>query len=236
MRKIVYLLPFVAFVLFSCQKEIDPGVLGTTTGGGTTGGSGGTGGTGGTSASYHPTTLGSNWKYQDSASGAFSTEKIISRTAVYGGITYTGMQAVNTSLTDTIYVASPQPEYYYHEAGTSPNTGASVDLLFRYLNDTASVGYTWNYTAGQGNGFTAYFKGTIMERNLTVTIGSKTFTNVIHTNMILTYDLGSGFTLDAASYDFYVAKGVGIIRVRTFSGAFGFGTTICNNLVDYHIQ
>jgi hypothetical protein len=237
MKKILILLPFAAIILFSCQKEIDPGILGTTAGGTPGGGgSGGTGGgTGSTSTSYHPTTVGSYWKYKDSADGTIMTNTMIAQTLTNNGITFRGMRSTSPTVTDTVNVASPQPQYYYYEAGLSPNSGASFDLLFNYLNDTASVGYTWQYTAGQGNGFTASLKGTIVERNISVTVQGKTYTNVIHSHLDMSYNI-FGVSMDVGYYDYFVAKGVGIVRMRSGVDAFGTVSSICSDLTEYHIQ
>jgi hypothetical protein len=140
---------------------------------------------------------------------------------------------VNT--TDTGWMASPQPNYYLYAKGVSPNTGASYDILFHYLNDTASVGNSWQYTAGQGNGFTAYIQTTIIEHNLTMTVAGKSYNNVIHTRLVWTYDI-FGTSLDAMMYDYFTAKGVGIIKVRSEGLTLISGFKACSDLIDYSIK
>ncbi|HWB64178.1 MAG TPA: hypothetical protein VG603_11745, partial [Chitinophagales bacterium] len=44
------------------------------------------------------------------------------------------------------------------------------------------------------------------------TINGKNYPNVIHTQAELQYDLGSGY-ITAGVYDFYLAKGVGLIEL-----------------------
>ena len=117
----------------------------------------------------------------------------------------------------------------------SPNTGAEYDLLFNYLNDTASVGYNWTYTAGQGNGFTAYVKTTIIEKDITVTVSGVTYPNVIHTKLDFYYDI-SGIIMDFADYDYYIAKNVGIVRVRSNISGGGVSLQTSSDLIDHHIQ
>lgn len=230
MRKLVAACALCIF-LFSCQKEIDPNII---TGPGTGGGNGG--GTSNPSNSYQPLTAGTWWKYTDSASGNITTVTVTNLTKTINSIVYNKIVNTTNSQTDTTYYASPQPNYYMTARGQSPNTGAPYDLTFHYLNDTASIGRSWNDNAGQGNGFTATTQTTMMEKNITVTIAGKTYTNVIHTQMALSYDLGLGGPMDFGTYDFYFAKGIGIIRIRANLGAFGFSIPSCSDLTDYHIQ
>jgi hypothetical protein len=227
------LLIFFSSVLISCQKEVDF-TLPPTTGGGTGSGSGGTpGGTVNTSGAYYPLTTGSFWKYKDSATGVVQTNAVIAATRVINSIIYKGLYTPSTN--DTGWMASAQPNYYMAVKGNSPNTGAPYDLVIYYLNDTAAVGWSAESSAGQGNGFAATTKTTIMERGITKVVNGKSYNNVIRTNVTLSYDL-MGNAIQMASYQFYVAKGVGIIRAETDIGAFGVSFRSCSELVDYKIN
>lgn len=217
---------FASLFLISCQKEVST-ELGTQTGGSGVGS--------GNKTSYNPTTTGSWWKYKDTASGIISTDTMLKRTNTINGIVYTAMIGQNAMLKDTAWVASPQPNYYMYEKGVSPNTGASYDMLFHYLNDTAAVGSYWQYTAGQGNGFTALIQTTIVERNISMTVAGKSYSNVIHTRLVLTYDV-YGSSLDAMAYDYFTAKGIGIIKVRSEGLTLLSGFKACSDLIDYSIK
>lgn len=216
----------ISLFLISCQKELssEPGRQGGTNGSGP-----------GVATSYNPTTAGTWWKFKDTASGTISTSTMLKQTSTINGIVYTAMAGENATMKDTGWVASPQPDYYLYEEGVSPNTGASFDMLFHYLNDTASVGTTWQYTAGQGNGFTALIQTTIVERNITMTVAGKSYNNVIHTRLILTYDV-YGTALDAMAYDYFIAKGIGIIKVRSEGLTMLSGFKACSDLIDYSIK
>jgi hypothetical protein len=213
--------------LFSCQREID---FDTPTSGG-----GGTNPGGPALDGYQPLTTGSWWKYKDSTTGSFSTLTMLSSTRTMNGILYTDVKAESGSQVDSAHEASPRPNYYFNVKGFSPNTGAPYDLTFHYLNDTASVGSSWDYTGGQGNGFTALMHTTVIEKNISVTIEGKTYTNVIHTQTELSYDL-LGTVMDFATYDYYFAKGIGTIRIRAELDAFGTTLSTCSNLLDYHLN
>jgi hypothetical protein len=216
----------ISLFLISCQKEVST-ELGTQTGGNNSGSENKT--------SYNPTTAGSWWKYKDTASGSISTATMLKQTSTINGIVYTAMLGENATIKDTAWAASPQPNYYLYQKGVSPNTGSSYDLLFHYLNDTAAVGTNWQYTAGQGNGFTALIQTTIVERNISMSVQGKTYSNVIHTRLVLSYDV-YGQSLDGMAYDYFTARGIGIIKVRSEGLSLLSGFSACSDLIDYSIK
>ncbi len=227
MRRI-QLAAFICLSIFfiSCQQEVDPDLITDPTNPGNPVNN---------SESYHPLSTNSFWKFRDSASGTISTMKAINVTKNINGRTHTAILTMSGSQTDTVWAASPKPNYYYNMKGFSPNTGAPFDLLFHYLNDTASVGSSWNYNAGHGNGFAALMTTTVMEKNMTITIAGKTYTNVIHTRLNLSYDL-MGVVTDVGFYDYYTSKGIGIVRIRGELGYFGFINISSSDLVDHNIE
>jgi hypothetical protein len=229
-RNGVSLLLLVTLFVAGCQKEID---FTDRNGSGSGTGGGGNGGGNVSGGSFCPTTVGTWWKYKDSTSGAITTQTIQNTTQTRNGILYKAVTVSGRS--DTGWYASPRPGYYLAQAGTDPGTGASYDMVFHYLNDTAAIGYSWEYVAGQGNGFAADMKTTIVEKGLTMTVGGKTYKDVTHTTMHLSYDLGI-IVLDAAVYDFYVARGAGIIKIRTNIDALGTTLQTCSDLIDHSIK
>ena len=58
--------------------------------------------------------------------------------------------------------------------------------------------------------------------------------HVIHSQINVQYNVGSGFQTPYATYDFYVAKGVGIIRVEINIPTVPFVDVL--ELVSYSIQ
>lgn len=220
-----------ALFLFSCQKEVsfdDP----TQTNNGNSGGTGGTGNA--TRNSYFPLTNGSWWKYKDSLTGTTSVGTASNVTKTINNILYSAIVTAMGTQTDTSWAASPQPNYYMTAKGVSPS-GGTYDILFHYLNDTASVGYNWQYNAGNGNGFTALIKTTIVAKGLTMTVAGKTYNDVIQTRLDLSYDVGT--IMDFGSYNYYTAKGVGVIKVRTKLEMMGITMVeTCSDLIDYNIK
>ena len=218
----------VSLLFISCQKEtsqedIQPG----------SGGSGGSANSG----TYYPLTEGTWWKYKDSVSGGIIQQQATKVTKTINGIIHTGLigSLNGVQSPDSAWAAVDGPDYYSTAEGVSPNTGASFDLLFHYLNDTASVGYNWEYEAGHGNGLTAYIKTTIRERNITMTVSGKSYQNVIYTTMDLSYDI-FGTIMDFGTYHYYTAKNIGVIKV--ISEFWGGGITFksSTDLIDYQIR
>ena len=218
------LLGMLSIALFSCQKEIvDPSIVSNPINGGT-----------GNSGNYQPLTPGTWWKYKDSASGSLTTMTVLNYTKSINNVVFRGLKS-NQSQTDTAYYASPAPNYYMYQKGVSPNAGAPYDLIFNFLNDTASIGYSWTYNAGSGNGFTAIHTVTVLEKGITLNIQGHSFPDVIHTRLDFAYDLG--VIMNLGVYDFYTAKNVGIVRVRAdLGGGIVPSFITCSDMVEYHIQ
>jgi hypothetical protein len=219
--KRLLLLAAVAAAMVSCQKEVS---FDSSTGGGSGGGS----------DTYQPVTKGSFWKYKDSALTGYTTL-----------MTSTGQQ--KTIGTKTYYVFTSETtgqaaqEGYFYAA--KPVYGLRTDipgglgtLDYVHLNDTASVGYTWTDNMGQINGLASRFTGTIMERNITKQVAGKDFTNVIHTRLILEYELPFFGWTEVGVYQYYIAKNVGIIRIESDLGFSGATTRTVLDLIDYSIK
>ena len=179
---------------------------------------------------YQPLETPSFWIYQDSA------------TSIKDTLTATdSLMTINTKLYTIFHDSSAvqsADEYFnisshnYYLYGSFGNGLADIEIL--YLNDTASPGYNWQASAGSINGFPAQVQGQIIDTGLTVTIGANTFTNVIHSEVDIEYNVGSGFQTPYAIYDYYVAKGVGIIKVVSDFPSVPFTAT--SFLVSYKIQ
>lgn len=228
--KRAFLLLSVLFVLASCQKEVSF----DTADGGTGGGTGGGGGS--TADTYQPVTKDSYWKYVDSG--------IVSQTVL---MTATGQQKTLGTKTYQVMKAEitgqPTAEGYYYVnkplygLRQDVNNGIATTIELTYLNDTASVGYTWSDNMPPVNGLAARFNGAIVGRNLSMTVAGKNYTNVIHSQMDLEYEVPILGWTNFATYHYYVAKGVGIIRVESDLSIFGgAGMVSVRNLVEYSIK
>lgn len=224
MRKIVWHLcaALAVLSLVSCQKEVDNILAPSPSNPSNT-------------ASYQPLTAHSYWKYKDSLTGMVTQSTMLNKTKLINSRTYNASLSNMGQQIDTSWVAVDGPNYYAYADAAGMSTGAPVKLLFHYLNDTASVGYNWQYDAGHVNGFPASIKTTIMERGITHTVEGKTYKDVIRTRLELYYDI-MGTVMKVATYDYYVAKGVGIVRIRTFIDGAGMNFTSSGNLLEYQVK
>ncbi len=164
------------------------------------------------SGEYLPLTDGSTWKYNYTSDGGTTDTLILKMT---GGTTLiNGKTYYNAAST---YKQGTSPGYFY--AGNHLYATRTADVGFgsielQLLNDTASVGYQWitiPTADGTLGGSPVRTINTIKEKNLTRTLNGKTFTNVIHTQVEMQYSNGSVFGT-AVTYDFYLAKGIGLIE------------------------
>lgn len=222
MRKFLLHLLVLLFIggLVGCQKEVD----GTLSPGNTTTPS---------SNSYLPLSANTYWSYKDSATGTVVSNVVTNKTKTINNIPFNIVLSTSGTRTDSGYYAVDGPDYYVLANNVSPS-GFPVNLLFHFLNDTASVGYSWEFNAGHGNGFTAFVETTIMEKGITHTVSGKTYPDVIHTKLVLSYDV-MGSVVPMGTYDYFIAKGVGVIRVRTLIDAYGMYMRANTDLIEYRI-
>jgi hypothetical protein len=159
--------------------------------------------------SYLPLTDGSMWKYNYASDGGTTDTLTIAMT---GGTTkINGKTYYNAAST---YKQGSSLGYFYagnhFYATRTVALGSNVAMEFQLLNDTASVGYQWITSPtddGEVQGAPAQTINTIMEKGISRTINGQTFPDVIHTRVELQYSLQTFIT-----YDFYMAKGVGLIE------------------------
>ncbi|MFI5162702.1 MAG: hypothetical protein ACHQHN_15590 [Sphingobacteriales bacterium] len=190
-RGLFSILAVLTFCCFGCKKDSNPGP---------------------NAGEYLPLTEGSFWKYHYVSDGGTTDTLIVKMTggtAVINGRTY-----YNAS---SIYKRGTNPGYFYagnHLYSTRTVEGSQGAIELQLLNDTASVGYTWITVPtadGTLGGTPVRTLNTIKEKGITRTLNGKTFTDVIHSQVQLQYNNGSGFST-AVTYDFYLARGIGPIE------------------------
>lgn len=184
------------------------------------------------SDSYQPVSKGSYWKYNADVAGIPITQtttmtgatQTINGKLYYTANTTTGTQSENT--------------YYYHGEGKytfrSTTLINGITLEFTYLTDNMTVGQKWTVPVtddGTVNSFPAQLVGEVMESGISKVVSGKTFTDVVHTKLLLQYNI-TGAMETWQTYDFYTAKGVGLIQLDS-STPFGFSssTTISSYLI-----
>lgn len=169
-----------------------------------------------TSDSYFPVTTGSTWTYKEEIAGATSSTviKMTGNTKTFNGKSYYEATSSSTVKGNTLgYFYTANHDFAILQ--TIPNYG--IDIEIHLGNDTKAAGYSWTTSPtadGYVNGFPAQMINTIKEKGISWVVNGKTFNNVMHTQVDLQYDLGSGF-MSYSVYDFYLAKGVGMIESDT---------------------
>jgi hypothetical protein len=186
----------------------------------TTGGPGP--GPGPVSGEYFPMTQNSWWSYDDGTGG--DTSKItVNGTGSFGGKTYTRFIQSYEGLpdTDTSFYRKDNTTgayYLYQDLSDFSSMGVTfsqptADVL--YLKNALTTGATWNTDiAGTAGGFpvTVRFKFTCVNANLSPSINGKPFTNVYHVQLNVQLGLAGTFTDVDGPYDFFYAKGIGMIK------------------------
>lgn len=210
---------FCLAFLCSCQKDTlseNPPVTDTTP----------------ASQGYMPLTAGTYWVYKDSATSGYDTATVLNETLVQNNITFTKVHLVSSTEDTVSYYGVKDHNYYLY----GEQSGVTLTMLV--LNDTASVGSSWVYDMGTINGLPARGTGTVVEKLNTYTVQGETFSDVIHSQYVIAFNLLGTFT-DFATYDFYFAKGKGIIKIKAdimdITGA-GNNETAVQDLVDYSIK
>ncbi|GAA4334764.1 hypothetical protein GCM10023149_42330 [Mucilaginibacter gynuensis] len=94
----------------------------------------------------------------------------------------------------------------------------SASPEYLYLIDTAKVGASWSTRItdnGLANGLPVRLVGTLLEKDVVKEVNGTVYAGVSHTHLQVLLDLGTGTGLNVAgTYDYYIAKGVGIIQME----------------------
>ena len=165
---------------------------------------------------YFPVSSGSSWTYNEELAGKTGTtvQKMTGKTKTINGKNYFEATSAST-------LKGNNTGYFYNSNHTFtilqviPQENITIEVTVG--DDSKAAGYTWTTkpTAdGLVRGYPAQMINTIKEAGISRTVNGKTFTDVIHTQADLQYDLGFGF-ISYSVYDFYLAKGVGMIESDT---------------------
>lgn len=237
-KPITYTFLALIISLSSCTLKdvITPEIIiKSTTGTGTETGTGTGTDTGtGTSAStsYQPLTQGSTLTYKTTAYGGATDNITITINGNHK--TFDGNNFAEYTVTSSTY-GSMSNGYYYNGNNLYLNRDASIapDMSVPYLKDNAAVNDTWIQAIDLGpSPITARLLGTLKEKDITRTVNGKPFTNVYHTTVEYQLSGGSVYATNN-SYDYYIAKGVGIIEVT--SQAYGT-VTYTQTIMSYDIK
>jgi len=173
---------------------------------------------------YLPETAGSTWRYRDSIyseptdTATIAGVKIDTLTfTINGGTTdFNGRICYNVGISSI--QNGPGTAYFFaenHTFGLFEQVTPFGLTDFEVLVDPASAGYSWVSAPTLNtllNGSPIRSVNTIVEKNIVKKVGLQTFTDVIHTSVNFEINVnGAGFH-NIAYYDFYLAKGIGLIE------------------------
>ena len=208
-------------VLCSCQKDVNSSNTPPITDSGTINGN------------YMPLTSGTYWIYKDSGfSDTYDTTTVLDTDTTINNMTFKKVHIVSAVDDSYGYYAIDNHNYYFNV------TQSGINVTMLVLNDTASVGNSWVYDMGTINSIPARGTGTIVEKLDTYSVQGQTYSDVIHSQYVIAYNLLGTYT-NFATYDFYFAKGKGIVRIKSVVlDLLGTGSNVesTQELVDYSIK
>ena len=200
-KRLLILLPVIAFSLSSCVKDavdytgytgletVDP------------------------NSSYLPSKKGTYWKYISNYNGVevSSTQTLDGTKSTFSGRDYLDFTASSPG-------QESQKGYYYmgnHEYRLRASTqGIVLDIL--YLVDNKKIGEEWTAAINDSGtilGVPGQVRGRIIEKDITKEVLGKKYTGVYHTEANIDYDAyGHGFE-SFGTYDYYIAKGIPLIEI-----------------------
>ncbi|HEY9533150.1 MAG TPA: hypothetical protein VIQ77_01375 [Mucilaginibacter sp.] len=172
-----------------------------------------------TTDGYQPLTKGSAWTYHQVSSTGASMDEVMEMNGSHTVINGKTYYAVTDKADSSTYTS-----YFYHGDGSysirSAVLGGGKVVEYLYLKDNVVAGQTWTAPItddGKLAGFPAQIAGKIVKQDTSLVISSITFQHVVHTQLQLQYDTGTGFETSQL-IDFYIAKGAGIIKIDTDAG------------------
>ncbi|UPT72076.1 MAG: hypothetical protein M0D53_07330 [Flavobacterium sp. JAD_PAG50586_2] len=175
-----------------------------------------------TTGDYFPMAVNNKWEYSNDVD---ATEIKLIGTTTFGGKTYYEMTDTDAdSQIDIQTYMNKRGASYYQKASPSTQTQGSLFITIagfemKMLQDDLQVGETWSgsakpkvtYTGSSSGSTTATinYEGKIIARDVSVTLGSVTYTNVIKTEMHVTEKVNSQtVTIDGENW---YAKDIGLI-------------------------
>jgi hypothetical protein len=192
---------------------------------------GSTGGGGTTSTDHFILTDNSWWSFTTPVPGDTLKRVVLPGSFTTGGVSYKGMKEFDVAgqnIDDTLFFRKSGNNYYelnyvdYYTTISLDNPG--VDSL-PFLKEGLTTGATWSskvYTGTEsGAARKIRYDYTCTDNNATVTLNSKTYSNVYEITTKIMVDSGVGYVTDVTLTNYY-AKGIGWIYEK---GDYGGGST-----------
>jgi hypothetical protein len=182
-----------------------------------------------------PSTSGSYWKY-GSRDGVDYTRYSRGRDSVMNGKTYSYYERQDAG-------GNLLPEYFgkndgYYTMLVDLDGSMTNYLEYVFWKENAALNDQWNNTGeitGPGFGKVAVLiESQEVENGLTMSWGGKTYANVVHVH---SDGKVTALNLKVATFDFWFAKGLGVIRQETDVNVAGFyKINHVDSLIEYHLN
>jgi hypothetical protein len=194
-----------------------------------------------TNTDHFPLTANSYWTYLDPfGTAATDTIKIVNLAAVTGGSNtyrkFTTFDMTGDTASHSYYRRSGNDYFEFNRGdnytiATFATPLPTGDILF--LKEGATTGQTWTsmeFTGtedGSSNALKIRYNFTVVDANATLTIGSRTYTNVYKVNMQPQSAVGTAaYANEPLLWEFWYAAGVGLIQFKVAAGTQVFTQSI----------
>lgn len=183
---------------------------------------------------YFPTTAQSFWRYRssDPQSTAIDTIYITStgQQQSFSGQTYTRFNTLfSGDTTGTFYRKGSGSYYEYTDLDLLGISETVVAGEYIFLKDNVARGTQWFSPEGTGSvggqEFKIRIKMELMEKDVTASVGGKTYVNVIKMKYVQQAQLTAGAWTDVLTLETWFAKGIGTINVVLPEPAYGYSLT-----------
>ena len=185
---------------------------------------------------YLPLTKGTYWNYSIVTNGKTTATSKLTVLGVVKKIyskNYQSVKSVDGGFTDTVFYNQTGHDYYVYTNSNGSDTDFDLEILF--LRDNLAVGKTWTASAGSADGVKLKAYGKIVKTNSTITVGGKTYTNVIQTHIDIKKPIPFLPGIIVYKQDYYVAKNIGIVK-NIGTSVFESNATTITNLTSYSIK
>jgi len=192
----------------------------------------------GTNSDYQPTTANSFWKFKDSTTGLINTLTSVGTSKLINGEVYSVFSSASLLAGSSEgYFQKKNKDYTFLNLFNVTGTSSGSNFAIKYLNDSLPAGSKWDYTLGTLNGANTKATTTIKAKGGNLTVEGKTYADIIHTQSDILSDLSalSMGWVKVAQYDFYAAKGVGIVKIE-INVLHPTPYRLVNNLTDFQIK
>jgi len=163
---------------------------------------------------YFPTTIGSNWRYNDGSADSIHIEAINKDTTISGN-TYRILVQTQAGSSDSSFYRKSGGSYFTWSTVDITGVSTPTPIEYIFLKDDQPAGSTWESpevpVSGIPNVTKVKAKFTIVSVGGTTVVSGNTFSNIIRVQQEIQYQT-MGVYVPAFTVDAYYSKGVGLVN------------------------